>query len=195
MKQLFKGQVLTTTKVTNNILRIYHQSNKSHRYNWYKEAKDYALYLTAMHALPVEVTAGVIAALSPIKLWEENKRLADQFLRLGNCGHVGHLKSKAKRILELSNPEDICQVLKGRKITSFYLNILGDRQVVTVDRHALSIALGYKTSDSDYHGMTQAQYDFFVGAYQRAAKKVGLSPCRIQSSTWLRYRELIKEKY
>lgn len=194
MKQVFKNEVLTSCKVRNNILRTYSLSKKEDRYDWYKEARDFSLYLSAMNGLPLEVTTGVIAALSPVKSWEENKKLAEQFLKTGNCGHLGAMKAKARMIVELEQPtrENIVKILRGRKISAFFLNILGDKQVVTIDRHALSIALGRRCKDSDYQGLTDKQYNFFVWSYQLAAQKLNISPARVQSSTWVIWRKLLK---
>ena len=45
-KQQFKGQILTRTKVKNNILHFYNQSDKSDRYDWYGEANKFAQKLS-----------------------------------------------------------------------------------------------------------------------------------------------------
>ena len=82
-------------------------------------------------------------------------------------------------------------VLKGRKIVSFFLNILYPEQNtnVTIDRHALSVILGYSVDDTDYRGITAKQYDFFQKSYIIASNKVGIAPLEMQSVTWQIWRK------
>jgi hypothetical protein len=105
-------------------------------------------------------------------------------------------KDKAKRIIESDgSDEQILAILNGRKISSFYLNIKYPNKAnnVTIDRHALSIALGYWVTDEDYRGMTANQYNFFVQCYTLAAMKVETTPLLMQSSTWVRWRKIKTE--
>lgn len=141
----------------------------------------------------VNKVAGVIAALSPQRHWKTNLKLAKEFIKAGEARHMPVFLKKARDIVQSDGSvEAISDILKGRKITSFFLNIVGDDEskTLTIDRHALSIALGKKTSEEDYRGITKNQYQFFVNAYIIEAKKVGVSPLLMQSSTWVRYRKL-----
>jgi hypothetical protein len=187
MKQVFKGQILTKAKVVNNILRIWNQTTEEHRYDWYKEANTYAKYLSKRTGYSTEICAGVIAALSPLKTWEQNKVEAKTFLETGWAGHTRQFLNKARAIVK---GRDIPTILHGKKITAFYYNIINPKchQNVTIDRHALSIALRFKTSEEEHH-LTTRQYQFFQDAYKHAAKRAGVSPLTIQSATWVSYRK------
>lgn len=193
MSQKFKNIELTRTKVKNNILAIWHQCDESDKFDWYKDAnqfaKDYSFNDTVLHSKLM----GIIAALSPLKTWEQNKKIAIDFLLMGTCGHMALNVNKAKRIIESDGTdESILNILNGNKISAFYLNIKYYNKAtnVTIDRHALSIALGYKTSESDYSGMTLKQYEFFQDCYIWTANKLNISPLLLQSATWVKYRKL-----
>ena len=115
----------------------------------------------------------------------------------GDCGHMGAFKNKALNIIRSNGTdESIKNILSGNKITSFYLNIMYPDRIseVTIDRHALSIALGYWITEEDYAGMTDAQYNFFVECFTLAANKVGVKPLLMQSATWVKFRK-IKKNY
>ncbi len=193
-KIVYKGLDLTRTKVTNRIIKTYLDAAEKDKFDWYKDAHNYAKYLASTFDVSVVVSAGIISALSPVKEWNQNKKLAFEFLRTnGNCG--GHMKQfleKARLILLTAiTEEDALTILNGRKITSFFLNILHPNRIeaVTIDRHALTIATGIVVTDQFYAGMTKNQYNFFVDCYKRAAEKMKVSPLLIQSATWVYYRK------
>lgn len=191
MKQVFKGQLLSLNKVVNNILEVYNRAGEAFANDWYKEANEYASYLAAMHDVPVSKVCGIIAALSPVKKWHENKLCASTFLATGDAKHIKCFSQKAKDILESDGEvTTIAEILNGRKITAFFLNILNPNcsNAITIDRHALSIIVGYSVTDKQYRGITGTQYEFFVLAYHLAAKKAGISPILMQSTTWQQWR-------
>jgi hypothetical protein len=198
--QTFKGKELSRTKVKNNILKIWNLTDQSERFDWYQDANDFCSGFTnALQLLhqPKDKThaiaCGVVAALSPVKTWSQNKMCAIKMLETGDCGHMGQFKDKAKRIMNSDGSDDaILSILNGRKISAFYLNIKYPNVAnnVTIDRHALSIALGYWTNDEDYQGMTASQYNFFVQCFILAAVKVGVSPLLMQSATWVKFRKV-----
>lgn len=193
-KQIFKGETLTRTKVTNRIISMYLKSSEGDRYDWYLDAHNYAIYLAKTFNVSVVVASGVISALSPVKHWEQNKKLAYEFIKTeGNCGgHIKQFLDKARLILQVATTEeDVVKILNGRKIVSFFKNILhpNDPSLVTIDRHALSIALGQICTDEIYNSMTKLQYEFFVHCYQNASKKLNVSALLVQSATWVHFRK------
>lgn len=200
--QIFKGENLTRTKVKNNILKIWDLTGETERYNWYGEAYLYATTLaidiellsgTTDTTANLNKAVGVLAALSPIKTWEQNIKCACQMILTGNCGHTKLFVDKAQEILNSDgSDETILNILNGRKISAFYLNIRYPEKAnnITIDRHALSIGLGRWTTNEDYQGMTAKQYEFFVQCYILAAMQVGVTPLLMQSATWVKWREI-----
>lgn len=192
MKQKFKGLDLTSTKVVNNILRVYNKSSNEFISNhWYLEANRFAQGLADKHKVDLSVVCGVIAALSPIKRWDENKALAIAVMSGSYRGHIKAFLDKAKKIKKSSGDVlEVSEILNGNKITSFYLNILNPNQTeaVTIDRHALAICLGRNIEEKEGVGVTLRQYKFFVECYKLAGAKMGISPVKMQSITWQQWR-------
>ena len=120
------------------------------------------------------------------------QRVINQFI----VDNIKAFKDKAKRIINSNgSDEEILKILNGRKISAFYLNIKYPNlsNNLTIDRHALSIALGYWITEEDYRGMTASQYNFFVQCFTLAAVKVGVTPLIMQSATWVRFRKIKKD--
>lgn len=213
----FHGKQLTETKVVNNIIRVFNASNEFEKSDlWYQNANDFCfanafrhnLYNTTGKKLSLRQLAGITAALSPLASWNHNKSLVEKFISLAienesteNLQKLGCLslgREKATAIFALCNDfknDDVAikNVLNGDKIKSFYDNIVYHEtsQNVTIDRHALSIALGFKLSSDGFqkNSMTKAQYQFFVNCYLKAAKKVNLTGLTIQAITWVVWRK------
>jgi len=182
--------------VVNNILKVYTQTSDEDRYDWYMVANSWCRDVASQYDLPVEKVCGVVAALSPVKTWEQNLVVAEQLLSTGEAGHIKQFVDKAKRILsEAQTTDDILKILNGNKIKNFYLSILNPHyeHTVVIDRHALSVALGYWVSDEDYRGITNIQYTFFLNCYRLAALKKNIKPNIMQSSTWVVWRRIKKE--
>lgn len=193
MKQKFNGEILTTTKTVNNILRIFDKAN-GEGLNWYEEANRYAWDLRMKFDIDRLKVAGIIAAFSPLKSWETNKTITEQFLRTGKASHTRVMTQKAKDILASDGSlEVISDILNGNKITNFFLNIAEPTAFnnVTIDRHAISIAVGEVLPDAKMR-MSVKQYQFFLKAYQVAAYKRDILPSQMQSVTWVKWRIMKK---
>lgn len=204
MKQKFKGEVLTTTKTVNKIIKMYNQSPNKEGLSWYVDANLFAedlaekfmpeqCYSSGTHT-SLNKVAGIIAALSPLKSWEENKRIATSFLKDGKSYHTKVMTKKAQAILNSDGQIDtISNILQGNKITSFFLNIVNpySDNGVTIDRHAVSLAVG-RDLQGDALQMSLNQYNFFVNCYRIAAKKLDVRPLQVQAVTWVEWRKFKK---
>lgn len=198
MIQKFKGQTLTLKTCVKNILSVYNSANlETSNENWYIEANRFAQSLATKYNVKLSIACGVIASLSPLKSWTENKIIADSFLKNGKGKHTKLFVDKANQI-KLSNgdAETIALILNGNKIISFFVNILEPLQenFVTIDRHALSIILGRNIIENEGVGITYNQYQFFVSCYNVAGLKAKISPVLMQSITWVAWRQNKKTK-
>jgi hypothetical protein len=155
--------------------------------DWYQTAHSAALALS-----PDDVMkgAGVLAALSPLKPWHINLRLAVQAFADGVAtGHTGANNDLATRIL---NGEHVDSVLNGPKTRNFAHVIANptDPCAVVVDRHAFDIAIGGVTDDKTRGQLSlKGEYDKFADAYREAARIIGVSPSQVQAVTWIVWRE------
>ena len=174
-----------------NIIHFYRKAGKFYGVNWYEEAYQFAVNLSEKFNKPVIQTAGILSALSPLKSWQENKRIANLFYESGIIKHTNLIKGKIYRIEQAENIYEIISILNGRKIKSFYQNILGFTNVLTIDRHAANIA--YKKFDGNRR-MTEKKYTEIETNYFKAGKILNISPVLLQSITW-QYFRTVKEQY
>lgn len=152
--------------------------------NWYADAHALALELS-----PDDVWrgAGVIAALSPLKQWNVNARLARNAFDTGIAtGNIGMHNSIAQAILDGAHPFD---VMRGDKTRSFTEAIAtaGNGRIATIDRHAHDIAMAQVFTDST-RKIGKRVYRDMAAAYREVADYTGLSVNAIQAITWITWR-------
>jgi hypothetical protein len=190
------------TKIKNNILRVYADSLESEKNDWYREANQWAVdvsnFLLSFKRLNVSVkqVLGITSALSPLKEWEKNKELTVDFILSGDCGHMKNNKIKAWRILHhCETDDDILKVLNGPKTSRFYMNMMysNDATSVTVDRHAIAIAIGRTATDVE-QVLTIPKYTFIENCYKISADVLGLTPLHLQSITWQAWKRMKANK-
>lgn len=192
----FKGEVLSRTKVRNNIVKTFELSKGKLEFdNWYIEANSVMVDIAFEFGMrySVEQITAITAAFSPLKTWSQNIKMTRRFLEGKKGGHFKSAIKKAEAILELGVEEDDVQkfldILNGNKISSFFMNILqpNNTSVVTIDRHAISIALG-RVSTQKEQSLTKNQYEFFVQCYVWTAEQLGITPSELQGRTWSAWR-------
>lgn len=163
--------------------------------DWYADAHRIALILAERHGVSVEVSAGIIAALSPLNGWGANVNLAARFLDAGGLtsGYLSLGLSKATRILAGARPETI---LTSNKIAAFYAGIVsaGETDIVTVDRHAYDIAVNKRHNDDTRPKLSDKRYAETADVYRRAARILSretgtpMYAAQVQSITWVSWR-------
>ena len=179
----------TFAQLVNNIEQMY-LGNPVPQNNWYAEAWQFCQatgtkYLTS----PVTIT-GILSALSPLKEWEENKRMVIKFMNGQRNLHFRSVVEKCERILLCSNPAEIITILSGLKTVNFFKNICGSYRDVTVDRHVISTATGYEYRIS----LTIKQYGIIADAVRQVADKYRVLPRTMQATIWTNYREQFNAK-
>ena len=161
---------------------------------WYADARLIADALAARHSLPVHVTAGVLAALSPLNSWGNNVNLAARMLASGGTLSSGYLKAnlaKARRIIAEGNID----ALGGLKVNNFYRSIIsGGADGITIDRHAYCLAFNDRSMTQKVPKLSATRYAEIAERYRRASvilsKEYGmpLSPAVVQAVTWVVWR-------
>lgn len=159
---------------------------------WYPLALEWARDLESRyreHGATLRGIVGAIAALSPQVAWTDQARFLPGFLEsvlvdrdASTLPHPGFLRNRARArdILLGADPET---TLSGPKVTAFYAAILGDRAAVVVDRHAATLALGYRCESLTARTVSEIQ-----GAYTRAARALNVDPRALQSLLWSHYK-------
>lgn len=162
---------------------------------WYDVAHELAIELGHGPA----AGAGIISALSPQINWVDNIAAA-QRLATGDweaaqsIGALGDGISKGLRIMDGERPAD---VLGGRKVRSFFANILRPDQPgpVTIDRHAVAIALhGIGGRQPHEKWLERAgTYQLVASVYRAEARSFGILPHQLQAICWLAHRHRLDQ--
>lgn len=160
---------------------------------WYRVAHSIARELHESHPDTVRSVrhgAGIIAALSPQTGWAENISLAHQAAAAGSADGLAHFADatgKASRILRGEDPGD---VLGGRKVRSFFSNILDpDRSgPVTIDRHAVDMLCGRRGAVKDRVLERVGVYLRCTAVIRSEARRMGWRPHEVQAVAWVAWR-------
>lgn len=157
---------------------------------WYESAHSFSIYLSKKYSVTETQSAGIIAAFSPMKEWELNKRMCETFIESnGNISqHTGTQTEKAKQILfNHFTPEEIDYCLGGMKTINFFRNIHNpdDRNFITIDRHHLNVCYG-----ENIERCTDKQYLFLKENTLIFANKLNLIPNQLQASLWVCWKRI-----
>jgi hypothetical protein len=154
---------------------------------WYPNAYNFALSLNS----DVRKSAGVIAALSPRQKWEINKRGAEKIMKAVN-NHSSVIPSvggtyinvdKAWRIANGENPEEVLKSSNPKryyKVRRFYENILGNKDLVTIDY--LTAVAAFDNPPSFVGGKLYLETE---KRFQKIAKSLKIPPRELQAICWL----------
>lgn len=208
MKQAIK-RLERPELMAKQILKLYRSANVEETNEgvlWYEMANGICKVIADKYSCPLTKVVGVVAALSPATNWQQNIADANNLVLAWYhcidqdqvvCTTYGQNKAKAINILnqESSNERDIEALLlhksKINKTTCFFLNILhpGSDELVTIDRHAIRIALG-NGQGVDEICMTEKRYRNITRAYQIAASQLEINAISLQAVVWCVFRRL-----
>ena len=183
---------------TRNILKLYRQATPEQRqagHDWYNDAHTIASALAFKYGHTLEQTAGVIAALSPLRSWGDNVNIASRAISQGYL-HSGAFKDslyKVNRILSGEHPDS---ALGGDKVKAFYAGIVsaGHTDSVCVDRHAYDAATNTRHNDDTRPRLTSKRYRLIADLYVRASRQISresglrVSAAQVQAVVWLVWR-------
>ena len=192
----FKQLYNSPETVLMNIQKVYSQCTENdvlEGKGWYKSANLLSLTLSEKYSVDYIKVAGIIAALSPMKSWELNKQMAEQFLETKGrvSSHTLMQSNKARKILKYAkNISDIETCLGGLKTINFFNNIRDpdSRNYLTVDRHHIYISTGH-----DMQSCTPKQYEFLKENTVIFANKIDMVPNQLQSILWVGWKRMKKE--
>ncbi len=149
---------------------------------WYADAEAMVDGWAAQVGLGREYVAAVFAHLSPRTTWSRNVRGATLLLTTGQApGCLGANVRRARQALASSDP---LGTLTGPKTARFARNLLGDRNVVTVDVWAARVAFGGRP-DAAAILYRRGMYAAVEHAYRLAAAQAGVAPTTMQATTWV----------
>jgi hypothetical protein len=161
---------------------------------WYNRANFFSLALSEKYGVSEMKTAGIIAALSPLKEWTLNKAMAEEFIRTKGVisKHTSTQTMKARKILnQASTVQDVESYLGGLKTVNFFNNIYNpfSKDHVTVDRHHIYLSLGW-----DAQSCTTKQYEFIKQNTIILANELNIIPNELQSTLWVCWKRIKKNE-
>ena len=154
----------------------------THGFTWYKKANKLCLKLSKKHNLPLFKVVGVLSALSPRNKWERNIIDCESVIIHGLAAKVCTFnpnKEKAVKILAAGDKHEVFSLLNGRKVQSFYNNILTPNKstTVTVDVWAMrSVGLN--------RAPNKGLYDAVEQAYKELGELLGMKSHEAQAVIW-----------
>lgn len=178
----------TRRRYTRNIVAAWHAASDDQRARgraWYPVAHG----LAEQMAGDARTGAGLIAALSANKRWDQNLRIAQDAATGRVHGHVGDALRKVEAILAGADPESVLPM--DSKTGHFYRCILdpSDPDAVVIDRHAHDIAVGRAYGDDDRGLSAKGRYAALARCYRDAAARLGELPSVVQAVTWVAHVE------
>lgn len=166
--------------------------------SWYAETREELRQLGSQLGFDLKVTAGVFAALSPANRIDQNWIDTRNLLEAAREVDSEEVPDWLKVSTWHRNKRLAWQIARGDawidspKCGAFVQNLLGNEDVVTVDRHAFNVAIGEQLVISEKGPkITTRRYQLVAEAYRQVAEEFGLSPAQVQAITWLTWRRLL----
>lgn len=186
-----------TTTYAQNIINCYNEATPEEvkeGLHWYDNARNIAFDIAGGD---ISKGAGVLSAFSPLTPWYRTLELASDSLRIGTArtDTLGNSSRAAQRIIDGEHP---LEVLKGLKTRAFYSAIADpNTELVTIDTHAYSIAIGYKITAAQAGKKIPIRlYRTLSHAYIEAAHILDMSPIDVQAITWVHWRNVhVRKQY
>lgn len=159
--------------------------------------------IAAESGVPHDVSAAVLAVLSPALTWRENQESARCVFNFRpTISGYGQNVRKARHIYEAwinralplhvspAAPWKPDYFVTGPKVTAFFRLIRdgGNDTDVCVDGHAFNLAMGRGRIPLKKTKGSRREFDIVREAYRLAGRVVGVQPCAIQAATWLAWR-------
>lgn len=142
---------------------------------FYREAWYWCTSRSRTSGFPARDIAYCVAAISPMKKWDENLRLTDLMLEHMDGGPMPPLMMKRYEAAFAALTHGA--VPTGPKVSCFARNIAGDLSIVTVDRHMMDMA--------ECANVHECQ-----SAVRRVADRHALWPAEAQAVLWYVWRRL-----
>lgn len=152
--------------------------------------------VAAFYGVEFEQCVAAFAALSPNVDYNGNLRSLASVLKgwkegvdvnLVRVSGYNHCRDRAYSYL---NGVDFLGTVSGKKIRSFYSNIVNpmDPVPVTIDGHAVNVWRGRVQALKSVVG--GFRYDDVAADYRAAAKRFGLLPNQVQAITWFAWKRI-----
>lgn len=154
---------------------------------WYSESAIFINELALKYNKTTLQVAGICSALSPLKRWDENKKLTEEFLKGKRNGHFIGQINKCKLLLKETNYLRAKAILGGLKTQNFFDPLLhpDNPYSLVVDRHIIKVATG---ENIDRFG--NKLYKQVKQAYLNVSRELNILLNVCQATTWLTFKRI-----
>lgn len=186
--------MLNSNQILERIDYWYNKGDKASE-SWYLDALSYCNNLSLIYNVPVRVVAGVLASLSVLKRWEQNKEITEVFFECQECKHTTTQAKKADAIYGLQRYEDtlsdieldrlIMEFLGGEKTKAFYHCIVYPQTsgYVCLDSHML------KAFNNGNLKPSKNQYQALSNYFIQKAFEYQIPISALQARIWVEVRK------
>ena len=189
-----------------NLLGLFDQADETDMRegkNAYENYNNVMNLFSRRYMVRVELVTAAFVALSPQNDYYGNLRSLASVLQ-GYATNAdweritvstyNHCRDRALNYL--SSNEEFVTEKRGRKILSFYHNILDpyDMRWVTIDGHMVNAFNGTNKIMTDAK-INLKEYATIAAAVQQLAQEKGLIPCQLQATLWFARKRLRNIKY
>ena len=169
-----------------NALELGNTAIEQHRpegYSWYEIAKDQtARFADAFNVSPEVAALAMAGSSRACSVWESFKR-STIYLETGTVYFAGDYIDS---LLERYRVSGKMGSATSKKVSAFCNNVLnGDSDVLTVDRHAISLCIGGKVDTANDTLIAKVNR-----AYHTVGKMTGLPLSEVQSISWIGWRSI-----
>jgi hypothetical protein len=165
---------------------------------WYRNAFNHCDNIATKYSVSIELVASVVAALSPRNKWMRNLIDAENVVSYVFNGtplqKVSTYGMMLKKALQLCNEglsfDDRVRILNGRKIQSFFTNIMLRNERVTVDTWVDLAFKGKYIPTKKRKALTLSRYKQIEQAIIKLSKKYAIEPYEAQAIIWLNFQRI-----
>lgn len=160
---------------------------------WYERTANWCATVAVEYSTTAERVAALLAVTSPQLSFDRNKSVTREVLdRYGNYGYlalsdldgIGITTNRKTVALAILRGEPVPTT--GRKVYSFYSNIRGIANIVTIDRHMVYPFTDERTSKASR--IARWQYNALERAILTLAREQNVLPYHVQALLWAWYR-------
>jgi hypothetical protein len=152
---------------------------------WYDAARRECRAMAREYGQPLSRVAGILAVTSPDAQLAANLRWTREILA-GERTAGRYPSDQAPKVAAIlaAHPSKVRQLVTGPKVSAFYAAIMGDADVLVIDRWASYAAGGPKDRVPGVRAKRA-----FAAAYRAAAASVGETVRDFQAIVWIQARE------
>jgi hypothetical protein len=130
----------------------------------------------------------MVAALSPRCSWTKN--IFDT-IALCKGQRIKGLSRNINKAKQIKKTGVVMKYLAGPKVTSFFLNLLGNDDEITID----TLMINCYFNSFVHNSVTRAQREDIVSTIQYLARRYHLTNSQVQAIIWVVWHRVIKSNF